>query len=101
MWRAMPKLGSVLFLSLALFGLLGVGCSSVENKFSCHDVCQRYSTCFDSSYDVSGCTSKCEADADNSSDKQNKLDDCHDCIGDKSCVSDIASCSSSCGTFVP
>jgi hypothetical protein len=97
----MHQLASALFLS---FALLGAGCSAADpitNKFTCHDVCQRYADCFNSSYDVTGCADKCESDASDSSDKQNKLDDCHDCIGDKSCVSDIANCSSSCGTFVP
>jgi len=99
----MRQLGVVFLVILASVSLFGFGCSAasdVSNKFSCHDVCQRYADCFNKDYDVDSCASKCESDADNSGDKQNKLDDCHDCIGDKSCVGDFASCSGSCGTFI-
>ena len=96
----MPKLTPVIFISLALFGVACSAADPITNKFTCHDVCQRYADCFNSSYDISGCTDKCEADASDSSDKQNKLDDCHACIGDKSCVADFTSCSASCGTFI-
>ena len=88
-----------LFLSLT-----GVACSAADpitNKWDCHDVCQRYADCLDSDYDVGACKDRCENAAANSDEKQNKLDDCHDCIGEKdSCVDDLASCSSSCGTFI-
>ena len=96
----MPKFSAFLFLSLALFG---AGCSPADpitNKFTCHEVCQRYAGCFNKDYDVSGCTSSCESEAANGDDKQTKLDDCHSCIGDKSSVSDFANCSGSCGTFI-
>lgn len=92
---------------LIAFGvsLFGVSCSAADpitNKFDCKDVCQRYADCFDHNYDVDACRNRCESDASNSDDKQKKLDDCHDCIGDQSsCVSDIAKCSTSCASFVP
>jgi hypothetical protein len=55
----------------------------------------------DSDYDVGACKDRCENAAAKSDEKQNKLDDCHDCIGEKdSCVAELASCSSSCGTFI-
>ena len=74
----------------------------VTNKFDCKDVCQRYADCFDHNYDVDACRNRCESDASNSDEKQNKLDACHDCIGDQSsCVSDIAKCTTSCASFVP
>ena len=99
----MRKPLSVLFLALASVSLFGFGCSAaddISNKFSCHDVCQSYSDCFDKTYDVDSCTSKCESEADNSDDKQKKLDDCHSCIDDKSCVADFATCSGTCGSFI-
>jgi hypothetical protein len=91
-------------LAFMLLALSGVACSAADpitNKFDCKDVCQRYADCFNPDYDVSGCDSRCQSDASNSDDKQQKLDDCHDCIGSKdSCVKDFTSCSSSCGTFI-
>jgi hypothetical protein len=97
MWKSFS------FVCLVL-SLTGVACSAADpitNKWDCHDVCQRYATCLNSDYDVDACKDRCENAAGNSDDKQNKLDDCHDCIGDNdSCVDDIAKCSSSCGTFI-
>jgi hypothetical protein len=91
------------FVCLVL-SLTGVACSAADpitNKWDCHDVCQRYANCLDSNYDVGACRDRCESDASNSDSKQNKLDDCHDCIGENdSCVDDIAECSSSCSTFI-
>lgn len=101
MTRAMLK--SFAFFCLFL-SVTGVACSAADpitNKWDCHDVCKRYADCFNSDYDVDACKDRCESAASNSDDKQNKLDDCHDCIGENdSCVDDIAECSSSCSTFI-
>jgi hypothetical protein len=97
----MTKFASVLCFALGLSVTCCSSADAITNNFTCHDVCQRYADCFNSSYDVDGCETKCKDMADDSNTKQGKLDDCHDCIGDKSCVADIASCSSTCGTFVP
>ncbi|MES1173630.1 MAG: hypothetical protein ABUL62_04805 [Myxococcales bacterium] len=91
-------------LAFMLLSLSGVACSAADpitNKFDCKDVCQRYADCVNNGYDVSACDDRCQSDASNSDAKQQKLDDCHDCIGSNdSCVKDIAECSSSCGTFI-
>ncbi len=98
---AMIKFVSVLFMGLALAS----GCSAADpitNHFTCHDVCQQYADCYDSSYDVSSCSDKCQNEASDSDDKQNKLDACHNCIGDNSsCAGKTFSCADSCGAFVP
>ena len=92
-------------LALLLASMVAGACSAADpitNKFDCNDVCQRYADCFNHSYDVGACRSRCESDASNSDAKQRKLDDCHDCIGSaSSCVADIADCAPSCGNFVP
>ena len=101
------KLGGMMkSVSLALFALtLAIGCSAADpitNKFDCQNVCQRYADCFNKDYDVQGCRDRCESDASNSDQKQAKLDDCADCIGDgSSCIEDITQCTTSCGAFVP
>ena len=101
MFKALPF--AIAFISLASFA--GVGCSAADpitNHFDCKTVCQRYADCFNHDYDVDACKDRCESDASNSDDKQNKLDDCHDCIGDAdSCAEDITKCTSSCSAFVP
>jgi len=92
-------------LALIALSLAGVACSAADpitNKFDCQGVCQRYSDCLDPDYDVGKCRDRCESDASNSDQKQEKLDDCHDCIGDQDkCVNDILQCTASCGAFVP
>lgn len=91
-------------LAFVLFALSGVACSSADpitNKFDCKDVCQQYADCFNHDYDVDACNDRCQSDASNSDAKQQKLDDCHDCIGSNdSCVKDFANCSTSCATFI-
>jgi hypothetical protein len=97
----MVKFVSVFFIGLCLAS----GCSAADpitNHFTCNDVCQQYADCYDSSYDVGSCKDKCENEASDSDAKQNKLDDCHDCIGDKSsCAGKTFSCADSCSDFVP
>ena len=101
----MTKFASVFFALIGL-ALVTAGCSSdavnsVTNHFTCKDVCQSYADCFDSGYDVDGCKDKCEGKAGDSDSQQDKLDECHACIDDKSCVADVATCSGSCSAFVP
>jgi hypothetical protein len=99
----MKEVVSLSFFSLGL-ALVIAGCSSADpitNHFTCKDVCQTYADCFDSKYDVDNCKSKCEDKASNDTEHQDKLDECHACIKDKSCVADLATCSGSCGAFVP
>ena len=91
-------------LAFLLLSLSGVACSAADpitNKFDCKSVCQHYADCFDHNYDVNACNDRCQSDASNSDDKQQKLDGCHDCIGSNdSCASDFANCSTSCATFI-
>ncbi|HTQ06682.1 MAG TPA: hypothetical protein VMI54_22655 [Polyangiaceae bacterium] len=94
------------FLPLAGAGLVA-GCGSknpvnqIENQITCHDVCQRYSDCYDQGYDVSGCTDRCTNDSTAEQQKDDELKTCDDCIGDKSCVSATFNCGSECSPFVP
>lgn len=91
-------------LAFVMLSLSGVACSAADpitNKWDCHDICQNYASCVNDNYDVDACEDRCKTNASNSENTQSKLDDCHDCIGDHdSCVSDIANCTSSCGTFI-
>lgn len=99
----MLKFPSPIFIALALSVAACSAADPITNKFDCHDVCQRYSDCFPAlKYDVAACKDRCESAAASSDQKQAKLNDCHDCIGENSsCVSDITSCSGSCSAFVP
>jgi hypothetical protein len=81
------------------------GCSStvdeVTNKIDCHTVCQRYADCFNSDYDVDGCSDKCEHSADSDDQRQNKLRMCNGCIDERSCASTTFNCADECLGIVP
>jgi hypothetical protein len=66
---------------------VAAACSSVDNAIDCHTICQRYSDCFNSSYDVSACESRCKNNSSADKDFQNKVNTCDACIDDKSCSS--------------
>lgn len=89
----------------AIMAVAAAGCSStvdeISNKIDCHSVCKRYQDCFNSDYDVDGCTDKCENSADSSDARQNKLKACDDCIDDKSCAGATFNCSDECAGIVP
>ena len=77
------KLGFCVILGLC-WGLALASCSSVDevtNSIDCHTVCQRYADCFNSDYDVDGCSDRCETNADSADDRQRKLKACDTCIG--------------------
>jgi hypothetical protein len=93
-------------IGLLSLGLLAfVGCSEavdeVTNTVNCHDVCERYQSCFDSDFDVSGCTDKCEDEADADADREERLERCDSCIDDRSCTSATFNCADECVGIVP
>jgi hypothetical protein len=85
----------------ALATFTSVSCDKVDEAFDCEQVCSRYRDCYDSSYDVSGCESRCRTNAANDPSIQQAADTCDTCIGDKSCVSATFNCAGSCGSIVP
>jgi hypothetical protein len=80
-----------------------IGCSEaadeVSNTVVCHSVCERYKDCFDSDYDVEGCTDKCEDDADASENREERLESCNSCIDGKSCTESF-SCGAECAGVI-
>lgn len=92
-------------LAFALFVTGVIGCSDtvdeVTNKIDCHTVCSRYADCFDSDYDVDGCSDRCESRAGSDDDRQRALRSCDDCIGDRSCTSTAFNCADNCAGIVP
>lgn len=78
-----------------------VGCSAADAAFDCHEVCQRYQTCINASYDVGACSDRCRTAAANDPSYRSKADQCEACIGNKSCISSTFTCAIECGTIVP
>lgn len=73
----------------------------IENEIDCHGICQRYSDCFDDSYDVSACQERCENDTDEGELTFEEVDACEDCIDDRSCASGTLNCATECAGIVP
>lgn len=89
--QAAPLLG----LLLASSALLGVGgCNG--NKIDCAQVCAAYADCVDSDLDVRQCTRECEANADGSENRENRLERCEECIEGLSCTEQAFECTDEC-----
>jgi hypothetical protein len=82
-------------------GLATPSCDKAETAFDCQTICDRYKTCFDSTYNVDSCRSNCQNKAANDMDYQRKVDDCEACIDDRSCSSATFSCGPRCIGIVP
>lgn len=95
------RYAALIFGALAAVSACGSDDDSAGTPITCASVCQRYAKCFDSNYDVGGCTTRCTEDATAKQEKQDQLDACNSCIGDKSCASSVFSCGTDCGHFVP
>ena len=88
-------------IGLMVGGLSAINCDSVDAAFDCQAVCSRYHDCYDQSYDVDACRSRCRTNAANDSSVRQAADTCESCIGDKSCLSATFNCGASCGQIVP
>ena len=82
------------------FAACGVD-DEIENEIDCQNICQRYSDCFDADYDVSSCQNSCENGVDRGDLTFDEVDDCSDCIDDRSCASGTLSCVDECAGIVP
>lgn len=100
--RFAPWLSPLLVL-LATVSVAGCGDDPEEvvNHITCKDVCQRYADCFDSGYDVDGCTTRCTNDATASEAKEDRLELCNECIDEASCAGAAFGCATECSPFVP
>jgi len=87
------------------FGLfLAFGCDAadeIEAEIDCNSVCSRYSDCFNEDYDISECQDRCEDSIDRGDLAQSDLDECENCIDDRSCTDATFSCATECLSIVP
>ena len=81
-----------------------IGCSEakdeITNTANCGDVCQRYADCFWDDFDVSDCTDRCEAEADASETREERLETCNSCIDDTSCAEGTFKCGAQCAGVI-
>jgi hypothetical protein len=89
-------LSTVLF----TFGIALAGCSNIDNAKNCEQICDKYKSCFDSSYDTSSCYDRCRSNSDDKN-FESTVSACDSCIGDKSCAGATFACGSECSGVVP
>lgn len=73
----------------------------VDTAIDCAGICDRYQSCFDSSYDTSACAARCRKSASKDPDFRRKADVCHACISERSCVKATVACVTECVSVVP
>jgi hypothetical protein len=96
----MLKLGFVSLVAMTLaFVTTAPACSTVENKYNCDQICDRYKDCFDANYDAEACQSDCEDQAEDAG-FADKAEDCEACIDDRSCSGSFV-CIDECAGIVP
>ena len=92
----MKKKISVMFLGAALAAIVSFvgagGCDDVQNAWNCSDLCNRYQSCFDTSYDTGACRNRCEDLANNSQNFDERANSCQNCMNDNSCAAATFSC---------
>jgi hypothetical protein len=78
---------------------LGFGCTKTETAFDCLEVCERYRSCFDASYNTEACRDRCKAG--DPEDALAKADACEDCMDANSCATTTFTCQTQCAGVVP
>jgi hypothetical protein len=95
------------FLLVVSAAAVASGCSgddpvtAAQHQITCHDICKRYSDCFDAGYDVDHCTDRCTDDVNGDDEKDGKLRTCNACMDEKSCLSTVFNCATECSPFLP
>ena len=84
-----------------LFGLALAGCGSVDAAIDCHSICSRYSECYDTTYDVSACETRCRSHSSSDTAYRNLADQCSACITNRACPAATFNCASECSSVVP
>ncbi|MHB8873174.1 MAG: hypothetical protein ACYC8T_05755 [Myxococcaceae bacterium] len=99
--RFKPSLVAIA-LALGLTGLTAcVAAQRVSSAIDCNGICNRYSSCFSTSYDVSACADRCRDSAAKDVDYRRKADSCNACISDRACASAAFACGAECISVVP
>jgi hypothetical protein len=96
------RIGAFACVTIGLCAVLACDDASdaIENTITCADVCERYRDCLDDDYDVSACTDRCEADASSDEDKEARLEECDECIEDRSCTGAVFACAAECAGVI-
>lgn len=90
-------------IALTLFLVAIAGCGdaidAADRATDCAQICDMYRDCASSNYDVEDCQDRCE-DMVNDKDTA-RIDECENCLDEKSCVGSAFQCASECVGIVP
>ena len=89
----------LLLAGIALAGL--AGCNPIDAAIDCHSICSRYADCWDATYDVGACESRCRSHSSTDTDYRHAADECSACINDRACGAAAFSCAVQCVSVVP
>ena len=70
-----------------LAGGLFAGCGEVDAAIDCHQICSRYSECYDTQYDVAACDTRCRSHSADDTEYRHAANECDACIYDRACTS--------------
>ncbi|HVH43187.1 MAG TPA: hypothetical protein VM925_12620 [Labilithrix sp.] len=80
------RLGVLGVVAILLFLVVTPACGGLGSD--CSDFCERVHECVDSNVNVDACEDACEAWADGNSDRENKVDQCSECVSQNDACSD-------------
>ena len=86
---------------LAALLLTFSGCRVFDAAVDCNTICTRYKDCYDGSYDVAGCASRCRDRAASDQATGDAVNRCEACINDRACASATFNCATDCSNVVP
>ena len=87
---------------LVVLPFLALGaCQPIDAALDCKTICTRYKDCFDGSYNVESCSSRCRTNADANKAFYTDVNRCEACITDRACASATFNCASECSSIVP
>lgn len=98
----MFKTNAIFFsLLLSVLGACGKDdpITAIDRASDCSKICDKYKECIAGDYDTDACEDRCTDMVTES--KTDKIDDCSDCVDDKSCTNSVFSCTSECAGIVP
>ena len=81
--------------------VLLLGACGVDAALDCHAICERYRSCFESSYDVGACEVRCRDRSSSTPDYRRQADQCNACIDERSCAASTFNCVGQCASVVP
>jgi len=95
---------SQIFALFLLSPLALVACGvaeTIDQDVDCRNVCDRYQSCYDSSYDTAACRDRCHNVVDGDGGRSYAANECDTCMDDRSCAAAVFGCAAPCAGILP